>query len=105
MSEPERSRRSKSLQKLDQEPIHLVRPLLLDPVAGAIEDVTAAQAGQSFGIGVELGLRGGKLQDAVATPGDEERGLTDRLAAPRRRLFPIAPEVAIPVEPAAKAGA
>src|SRR5689334_24274715 len=79
--------------------------LLLHPVAGAVEDVTAAKAGQGLRVSIELGLRGGELQDAVTAAGDEERGLADRLAAPRRRLFPIAPQVAVPVEPAAKAGA
>src|SRR5260370_35975077 len=74
-------------------------------MAGALEDMAAAQAGQCLGIVVELRLRGGKAQHAVAAAGGEQRGLADRLAAPRSAQPPVAPQIAIPVEPAPKAGA
>src|ERR1700761_4761426 len=99
------SSRPKPLKKLDQKPIDLGGLLLLHPVAGAVEDVAAAQAGQRLGEGLELGLRSRGAQDAVLAAGDEERGLADRLATPRTAQLPVAPEVAIPVEPAAEAGA
>src|SRR4051812_3134047 len=74
-------------------------------MAGAVEDMAAAQAGQGLREGIELGLRRRKAQDAVAAAGDEQRGHADRLAAPRAAELPVAPEVAVPVEAAAKAGA
>src|SRR5258707_14955757 len=99
------SARLKSLKKVDQQPVDLSRPLLLHPVAGAVEDVAAAQAGQGLRIGVELRLRGREAQHAVLAAGDEQRGLADRLAAPRAAQLPVVPEVAVPVQPAAEAGA
>src|SRR5947207_10866526 len=74
-------------------------------MAGAVEDVAAAQAGQRLGEGVELRLRRRKAQHAVLAAGDEQRGLADRLAAPRAAELPVAPQVAVPVQAAAEAGA
>ena len=96
---------SQPLEEVDQQFVDLGRPLLLHPMAGALEDMAAAQAGQGLGVGVELGLGRREAQHAVAAAGDEQRRLADRLAAPRPAELPVAPEVAVPVQAAAKAGA
>ena len=74
-------------------------------MAGTLEDVAASQAGQRLGEGVKLGLGCGEAQHAVAAAGDEQGRLPDRLAAPRPAQLPVALEVAVPVQAAAKAGA
>src|ERR1044071_7830779 len=74
-------------------------------MAGALEDVAAAEAGQGVREIVELRLGGGKAQHAVAAAGDEQRRLADRLATPGTAELPVAPEVAVPVQAAAEAGA
>ena len=73
-------------------------------MAGTVEDVAAAQAGQGLRIGFELALGRRKAQHAVAAAGDELRGLADRLAAPGTAELPVAAQVAVPVEPAAETG-
>src|SRR5882757_6081810 len=92
-----------ALQEPGEQGVHFAWSLLLHPVAGAFEDVTAAQAGQGFGVGIELRLRRRKAQHAVAAAGDEQCRLADRLAAPRAAQLPVAPTVAVPIQAATKA--
>jgi hypothetical protein len=61
--------------------------------------------GKVFGKAIELRLRRREAQHAVLAAGDEQRRLADRLAAPRAAQLPVAPQVAVPVQAAAEAGA
>ena len=92
------------LQKTDQGRVDLVGAFLLDPVAGAFDDELLPQVRQHpLHVGDALGADQ-TGDDGILRSRDEQRRLVDLRVLPRRGQFPVAVDVAIPVEPAAKAG-
>src|ERR687898_1525578 len=91
-------------QKRQQRGVDAFRPLLLNPMTGAFDD-HFFDAGH--GATYVLHRRGAALARdyRVARTDDEQRGLTNRRVLPGRGQRPVAIDVAIPVEPAAKTGA
>src|ERR1700674_2231479 len=91
------------LEKRDQRRVDLVGALLLDPVAGAVDDELLFQAGQnplhvSHAFGADQAG-----DDGILRSGNEQRRLMDLRALPGRGQFPVAVDIAVPVEPATKA--
>ena len=98
------SNRNLPLQELDQGGVDLVGPLLLDPVTGPIENELLPQIRQhALHLVDQLGADQ-PGNDAILRSRDEQRRLVDLRALPRRGQFPVAVDVAIPVQPAAEAG-
>ena len=91
-------------QKLQQRGIDAFRPLLLNPVTGAFDD-HFLHAGHGAAHVLDRGGTALARDHRVARADDEQRGLTNRRVLPRRGQRPVAIDVAIPVEPAAKTGA
>ena len=91
-------------RKADQRGVHLIGPLLLDPVAGAFEDDLAKVRHDALQF-IERALAHRAGDHRVVRSGDEQRRLRDLRVLPRRGQLPVAVDVAIPVEAAAKAGA
>ena len=98
------NRPAPSSQEIDQGGIDLVGPLLLDPVTGPIENELLPQIRQHTLHLVDQFGADQPGNDAILRSRDEQRWLVDLRALPRRGQFPIAVDVAIPVQPAAEAG-
>ena len=92
-------------RECDQRGVHLVRALLLDPVAGAVDQDLLREVRHHAFQFIERALAERAGDHRVARAGDEQRGLPDDRAVPGRGQGPVAVDVAIPVEPAAKSGA
>jgi len=73
-------------------------------VAGAVENDLGLQVGQDAIKLGDLPRADQARDDAVPGAGEEQRRLVDLCALPRRRQLPVAIDVAIPVQPSAKAG-
>src|SRR5262245_25556214 len=93
------------LQKLDQQPAHLLRLLLLQPVAGSVDEMNAAHLrAPSLLHGLECAR---VLEDApIALAADEQRRHVDGAAAERlqvgdesRTRAPIAVEATLKSSP------
>src|SRR5690242_17686786 len=91
-------------RKADQRGIHLIGSLLLDPVAGALED-HLVHAWHDRPELIECALPHRTRDHGVVRSRDEQRRLHDLRVLPGRGQLPVAVDVAIPVEPAAEAGA
>src|SRR5580658_7311323 len=72
-------------------------------MAGAVEDDALGEARQHLAQCLEANVHARHANDAVAGPCNEERRLADDRVVERRHQLPIAMQVAIPVEAAAKA--
>ena len=72
-------------------------------MAGARDDLAFPYAGQQLFDVLDRGFHRRHAQHAVALAGDEHRGLADHRVDEGRHQLPIAMNVAVPVEPAAKA--
>ena len=92
-------------EKIQQRGIHLCRALALDPVAAALDDHLALQAGYGLRHLRQRRRSGGRSNHAILGPGNEQHRLADGRILPWRQQFPIAIDIAIPVEAAAEPGA
>src|SRR3954451_9260452 len=82
----------------------LVSALLLNPVAGALDDQLAFQVRQNpLHVSDALGSDQ-PGDDGVLRSRNKERRLMDLRALPWRRQFPVAIDVAVPVQSATEAG-
>src|ERR1700730_8064471 len=97
--------RGQASQKLDNRLVHELRTLLLDEVPGAVNEQFAPQS--RYGGRECLKCSGARAQRdyGILAAGDEQGGLMDKCAGPGRREPPVAVEVAVPVESAAKSAA
>src|SRR5260370_5422963 len=91
-------------EKSNQGGVDLVGAFLLDPVASAVDDELLSQARQnplhvSHAFGADQ-----TGDDGILRSGNEQRRLMDLRTLPARGQFPVAVDVAIPAEPATKAG-
>ena len=77
---------------------------MLNPVTGALDE-DFLHAGHCAAHVLDRAGAALARDDGIARAGDEQRGLADDRVLPRRSQFPVAIDVAIPVEPAAKTGA
>src|SRR5438445_7105897 len=94
-----------ALEELEHDRVDLVTPLLLGPVAAAGEDQGLAELGNELReVGDEL-VHAAEGEHEVAVAGDVERGDGDHGARIGSEELPVAIDVAIPVESAAKTGA
>ena len=92
------------LEKGDQGCVDRVGAFLLNPVAGTADDELLSQVRQHpFHVGDALGADQAG-DDGIVRSRNEQRRLMDLRALPRRGQFPVAVDVAVPVEPAAEAG-
>ena len=73
-------------------------------MAGAIDDQLSLQVRQHPVQFVDALGSDKPGNDGIVRSGDEQRRLMDLGALPGRGQFPVAVDVAVPVEPAAKAG-
>src|SRR5260370_19064741 len=93
------------LEELQHGRVDVVTPLLLGPVAAAGEDQGLAELGNELReVGDEL-VHAAEGEHEVTVAGDVEGGDGDRGARVGCEELPVAIDVAIPVESAAKAGA
>jgi uncharacterized protein involved in response to NO len=92
-------------QELDHRGADLGRPLLLGPVAAAGQNDRPAQLRHEIREIGEEPVHAGEGEDRVALAGDEKRRHDHGEPGERRQQLPVAIDVAIPVEPAAKPGA
>src|SRR6058998_4074580 len=101
----ERAVDSNSLEKFEHEGVHLGCPLLLRPVPAAGQhDRPPKLRDERRQIRDEL-IHSREAHYEIAVAGDVEGGNGDDGAGERRQELPVAIDVAVPVEPAAKAGA
>jgi hypothetical protein len=91
--------------EINQGCIDLSGTLLLDPVACTFDQDLAFEARHHIGHLVERALAHRSGDHGVVCASDEQRGLHDLRAVEWRGQFEVAVDVAIPVEPAAKAAA
>src|SRR5713226_6074028 len=93
------------LEELQHGRVDVVTPLLLGPVAAAGEDQGLAELGNELReVGDEL-VHAAEGEHEVTVAGDVEGGDGDHGARIGSEELPVAIDVAIPVETAAKAGA
>src|SRR3954467_6573330 len=92
-------------REFNQRRVHLGGPLLLDPVAGAIEQDLALQVRHDAVHLVECALAHRASDHGVIGAGDEQRGLYDARPGPWHGQLPVAVDVAVPVQSAAETGA
>src|SRR5580658_5611015 len=97
--------RSETVEEGEQGVVHFARPFLLDPMAGAVDEMEAAQAGQRVAQASECRLAAGASDGQVAAAGDEQRRYGHRPEMPRRQQSPISVEIAVEIESGAETGA
>src|SRR6266487_157998 len=94
-----------AFEELQHGRVDFVTPLLLGPVAAAGKDQGLAKLGNELReVGDEL-VHAAEGEDEIAVARDVEGGDGDHGARIGCEELPVAIDVAIPVEPAAKAGA
>src|SRR5436309_9254614 len=94
-----------AFEELQYGRVDVVGPLLLRPVAAAGEDQGLAELGNKLReVGDEL-VHAAEGEHEIAVARDVERGDGDHGARIGGEELPVAIDVAIPVEPATKAGA
>src|SRR5690606_21309093 len=81
-------------QKVDQQLVGRLRALLLNPVAGAVEDLGTVQPRQR--LAEALDRRRAPDGGAVPAAADEQRRLPDRLPGERCQIDEVALDVTVP---------
>lgn len=92
-------------KKFDHRSIDLRGALLLGPVTASWQDNCLAQLRHQSGHFTNRLTHAGKIQNNIALPSYIERWYAYFCAAKWSEEFPIAIDVSVPVEPAAKSGA